>query len=137
MDSGLKEEVKRYIERSEETLTVARLLLHNQKYPATGSRAYFVMFYAVCAVVRAKNLDTSKHSGVISLFGCHFAKDNIIDPRFHKMITKTFDDRDVADYSIFAEMIDKVAEQRVADAEAFLQEMKRFLQEENWLDSHL
>lgn len=134
MDRSLKEEIVKFVERSEESLNVAHLLLDNNKHADAVSKAYFAMFYAACAVLRTKNLDTSKHSGVISLFGFHFVKDEIISQKFHKMLIKAFDDRDVADYSIFAEIIEKVAVQRIADAKAFIEEMKRFLTENNWLD---
>ena len=66
MEKELKLEIKKYIQRSEEAIDTVKLLIQYKKYSDAVSKAYYAMFYAACATLRTKTLDTSKHSSVIS-----------------------------------------------------------------------
>lgn len=133
MEAELKLEVKKYVKRSEDAIDTIKLLLNHKKFPDAVSKAYYAMFYAACALLRTKALDTSKHSGVISQFGLYFVKTGIIDKSYHKKFIKAFNDRDVADYRIMKEIIEQVAIQKLVDAEKFIGEIKVFLKTEGWL----
>jgi len=133
VEKELKLEIQKYIQRSEDAIDTVKLLIKYKKYSDAVSKAYYAMFYAACAILRTKTLDTSKHSGVISQFGLHFAKTGIIDKTNHRRFIKAFNDRDVADYRIMKEVIDKVAIQKLKDAEKFITDIKAFLIKEGWL----
>jgi uncharacterized protein (UPF0332 family) len=91
------------------------------------------MFYAASAVLLTKDIRISKHSGVISAFGLHFAKGNILDKKYHSMIIKAFSDRDVADYSIFGSVGKDVATKRVEEAREFVEAMAHFLRKQGFV----
>lgn len=126
-------EIQKYLEKATDALETAIGLLENHRYPHAVSKAYYAMFYAACAVLRTKELDTSKHSGVQALFGFHFVKEGLIDPRYHSMLVKALEDRGIADYSIFTEVTESVSERRVRDATAFVEAMRHYLQAQGWL----
>ncbi|MDZ7261966.1 MAG: HEPN domain-containing protein [candidate division KSB1 bacterium] len=51
-----------------EKLESARILLQENRLKDSLSRSYYAMFSAVRALLALRKLDSSKHSGVISLF---------------------------------------------------------------------
>ena len=133
MDEELKLEIQQYLKRSEDAIDTVKLLIKNEKYSDAVSKAYYAMFYAASALLRTRKLNTSKHSGVISLFGLHFVKTGLINKNHHKRFIKAFNDRDVADYRIMTEVIEEVAVQKLRDAEKFVADLKGFLISEDWL----
>lgn len=133
MEEELKLEIQKYIEKSEDAIDTVKLLITHKKFSDAVSKAYYAMLYAACALLRTKNLDVSKHSGVISQFGLHFIKTGLIDKANHKRIIKAFNDRDVADYRIMKDVIEQVAIQKLKDAEKFVADIKEFLSRGNFL----
>lgn len=116
MEEELKIEIRQYIKRSEDAIDTTKILIDHKKYSDAVSKAYYAMFYAASALLRTKNLDVSKHSGVISQFGLHFVKTGVIDKDHHKRFIKAFNDRDVADCRVMKEVIEQVAIQKLEDA---------------------
>jgi len=133
MEEELKIEIKQYIKRSEDAIDTVKILINHKKYPDAVSKAYYAMFYAASALLRIKDLDVSKHSGVLSQFGLHFVKTGIIDKNHHKRLIKAFNDRDVADYRVMKEVIEQVAIQKLEDAQKFIEAIKSFLINGGWL----
>jgi len=84
------------------------------------SRAYYAMFYAAKAAVMSMDLEASKHSAVISLFGQHFAKSGRIPAGLHKSLKTAFDERQLADYTLDWPVSREVAEARLREAEQFV-----------------
>lgn len=134
MEEGNKEEVKKYLERSQNAIETTKLLIENGRFSDAVSKAYYSMFYAASGLLRTRRLDVSKHSGVISLFGLHFAKTGIINPVHHRRLIKAFEDRDTADYSILEEIKDQIAIDRLKDAEAFITDVEDYLKKEGWIN---
>jgi uncharacterized protein (UPF0332 family) len=133
VEEGLKTEIQQYIKRSEAAIETVKILIDHKKYPDAVSKAYYAMFYAASALLRTKDLDVSKHSGVLSQFGLHFVKTGMIDKIHHKRLIKAFNDRDVADYRVMKEVIEQVAVQKLEDAQKFLEAIKAFLTNEGFL----
>ena len=73
---------------AEEKLAAAEILLREHHLKDSLSRSYYAMFSAVRALLALKELDSSKHSGVISLFNQHLIKPGIIDPKFGRSLKK-------------------------------------------------
>lgn len=107
------------LEKAEENLDAARLLLeHGQMAPA-ASRAYYVMFYVAEALLLGEGLTFSKHSAVHAAFGKHFAKTGRVPAEFHRYLTRAQEVRHIADYSTTAVSSSDAAEQ-VHRAERFV-----------------
>ena len=64
---------------AKEKLASAKILLKEKHFKDSLSRSYYAMFSAVRALLALKELDSSKHSGVISLFNQYFVKTNLVD----------------------------------------------------------
>lgn len=74
MTENLHKLIEYRFQQARETLTVARKLLAGGYYRDAVNRAYYAMFYCGLGLLAAKNLGSSKHSGVLSLFSQHFIK---------------------------------------------------------------
>ncbi|MCM8798860.1 MAG: HEPN domain-containing protein, partial [Candidatus Omnitrophica bacterium] len=61
-------------ERARETRKEAEILLSQEQINGAMNRIYYSLFYAVKALLATKELDSSKHEGVISLFHKEFVK---------------------------------------------------------------
>jgi len=76
------------------------------------------------AVLATKELDSSKHSGVISLFNRYFIKPGSISKRASKTVTKAFSERSHADYDDFKEFDRAEVESLKEDVREFLEEVR-------------
>ena len=78
--------VPELLDKSEQSINAAKLLLRDGYYDFSASRAYYAMFYAVEALMLDRDLSFSKHSAVIAAFGKKFVKTGIFDSRFHRSL---------------------------------------------------
>ncbi len=62
------------IEAAKERLAVAEELYANNHYLDAVSKTYYAIFQAARAALAILAIDSSKHSGVISLFNINFIK---------------------------------------------------------------
>jgi uncharacterized protein (UPF0332 family) len=83
---------------AKEKLESTKILLQEKQFKDSLSRSYYAMFSAVRSLLALKELDSSKHSGVISLFNQHFVKPNLIDASFGRMLKKAQYSRERTDY---------------------------------------
>lgn len=123
----MKEEVKRYIEKAERSLKVAKDLLEKRYYEDACSKAYYVMFYSAQALLKNLNINVTKHSAVIAKFGEKFIKTGIIEPKYHKYMIDAKKKREISDYDVFAVIDEDIACERVKWAEELLQIIKKLL----------
>lgn len=86
------------LEKSEKTFQDAELLLERDSFASAINRYYYAAFHAIRALLATRELDSPKHSGVISLFNREFIKTNLLSKKASKTITKVFDLRSNADY---------------------------------------
>lgn len=126
----MNEKIKALIERADESLESAKLLLDKEFYDASISRSYYAMFYATEAVLLTENLKFSSHKGVISLFGQYFVKEGIFPQELSRDLAKALDERLSGDYSFKSEITDEAAENAIIRAENFIQILKEYLLEE-------
>jgi uncharacterized protein (UPF0332 family) len=85
------------LNKAQESLEAARLLV-GQGYPDfAASRAYYTMFYTAEALLLLKGLSFSSHSAVIAAYGKEFSKTSELDPKYHKYIIAAQDFRSQGD----------------------------------------
>ena len=70
------------------------------------------------------NKDSSKHSGVISLFNQHFIKDGIVSEISFKSIQSLMDLRHEGDYQDFAEITREDAQGSVETAKSLIDSLR-------------
>ena len=87
--------------RACETLEEAELLFEQGKFNGTVNRAYYAAYYAAKAMLALRHLDSSRHSGVLALFGREFVKSGIIEPGLGRALHELFDSRQEGDYKDF------------------------------------
>ena len=89
------------LEKAEKTYDDGDLLFANDSYSSAVNRFYYAAFHAIRALLATKQMDSSKHSGVISLFNREFVKSWQMSKQASKTIVKVFNMRSDADYEDF------------------------------------
>ncbi|MEW5946320.1 MAG: HEPN domain-containing protein [bacterium] len=100
MDTTL---IRYRLERSKEALADAEMLLSCDRLTAAVNRMYYSMFYSVTALLKTRELASSKHSGVRALFNRHFVKTGIVPKEMGKFYEKIFNERKEGDYVDYTE----------------------------------
>jgi len=115
---------------AKEKLASAKILLQENHFKDSLSRSYYAMFSAVRALLALKELDSSKHSGIISLFNQHCVKINLVDSSFGRMLRKAQYSRERSDYGDYVLVTFDEAQKQLDNAEKFIEEIERVLKME-------
>lgn len=89
------------LQRANESLEEAKILLEQNHLNTYINRLYYACFYAISALMLTRNIASSKHSGVRSLFHQNFVKTGLIDINLAQFYDKLYDNRQKADYADF------------------------------------
>jgi uncharacterized protein (UPF0332 family) len=89
--------------RARTALDESDVLLGQGHVSGALNRVYYAAFYAARAVLATVNLDSSRHSGVISLFQQHFVKTGLVQTDIAKALPRAFEKRQTADHGDFSE----------------------------------
>ena len=119
------------LRRAEETLPDAEKTLQHGIGPAAViNRAYYVMFYAVWALLLRVGLKvkTAKHIGIIEIFDREFVHTGEFDGHYSKMMHKTFAARQDGDYRDLVVVTIPEAEKYLNFSREFLMAIKSYLQ---------
>ena len=76
-------------------------LLQKRSFESAINRFYYSAFYSAKALLAIKGLDSSKHSGVITLFHQHFVKEGLVDKEIARAFSRSFERRLDSDYEDF------------------------------------
>ncbi|MBA7586453.1 hypothetical protein ES708_28453 [subsurface metagenome] len=99
----MKKEIKTLVlyrlNRADESLEEALILLERGHINTFVNRLYYACFYAITALLLSKGLSSSKHSGVRALFHQNFIKNGLINREMGKFYDKLFDTRQKGDYA--------------------------------------
>ena len=106
--------------RAEDLLAQAKLLHENNKYDGSINRSYYSIFNGIRSLLALLKLDSSKHSGVISLFDKHFVKTNILEKSYSEIVHSAFNIRQANDYVDFYVPTETESEIQIKDCENFL-----------------
>jgi uncharacterized protein (UPF0332 family) len=108
-------------------LRSAEQLLSTGDYDSCASRCYYAMFLMAEAALLTKNIRSSSHKGVISLFGEHFAKTGILESHTGRMLNSAYDRRIVGDYGVGVSVAQDEAEYLLDSAQDFVRQVKAYL----------
>ncbi len=111
---------------SKEKLKSAKILLKDSL-----SRSYYSMFSAVRALLALKEVDSSKHSGIISLFNQHFIKTNKIEANYGRILRKAQYSRERSYYGDFITVTIEEAQSQLQNAEKLITELERVFRKES------
>ena len=126
----MKEQTAKLIDRAQDSIEAADILLTNDKTNIAAGRAYYAMFYTAEALLNEKELRFDKHSSVHAAFGKHFAKTKVLDPKYHRWLIDSFDKRLIGDYGVEANLQMDVVALMIHQAQEFLEVAKLYLGKE-------
>jgi uncharacterized protein (UPF0332 family) len=129
MDARQLESIQLRLGLARDKLILARKLTVDGYYNDAVSKAYYAMFYASRALLLAVGEDPHKHTGVVSLFGAHFVKTGKTDGKFGRTLAVAKRLREESDYDERKHATKEEAEQAIADADEFIREVQRLLEE--------
>ena len=115
------------LEKAEECLTDAKILLERESYKSAANRSYYAVFHTMRAVLAYDGYDSKKHSGIIAEFRRLYIKTGIFESSMSDTIRSLFDLRTDSDYNDFfvASKADVAAQ--VINAEEFVDRVKEYL----------
>jgi len=116
------------MQKAKEILIEARDNLNQKHYGLSVNRSYYAMFTAARALLALKEVDSSKHSGVIALFNQHIVKVELFPKEISKFLPKAKDIREDADYGDFVEITEEDAQTQIRRAMQFVEEAKKTIQ---------
>ena len=110
--------------KAEAALTSARVLLSTGDADGACNRAYYAMFDAAHAALRAAKIELPEspiktHSGLVAMFGLHLVRANQLAAEHGVALNKVQNLRELADYSGDPVTLEN-ATWAVAQAEAFV-----------------
>ena len=108
-------------------LRSAEQLLSAGDYDSCASRCYYAMFLMAEAALLTKNLSSSSHKGVISLFGEHFAKTGIVESHMGRTLNHAYQKRIIGDYGVGLSIARDEAEVLLEATRDFIRKVKDYL----------
>ena len=112
-----------------EKLTSAKLLLEAGLYKDSIGRSYYAIFSAIRAILAARQVDFSKHAGVIAYFQKEFIKTGIFDKKYSKYLQQAFQIRNSCDYDDFFIVSEQDAEEQYERATEILTIIEEYIKE--------
>jgi len=110
------------MERARAALAETDLLIEQRLFVGAMNRVYYAAFYAARALLATRDVDSSRHSGVIALFQEHFVRTGLIPADTARAFPRAFEKRQTSDYGDFSEPasdeVDALREQVRAFVEA-------------------
>jgi len=135
IDDRLRELIELRMQQAGETLREAQVLAAEHAARGAINRAYYAMFYAVLAVLAAKGLGSSKHSGVISLFDREFVKPGDLPKELSRSLHLAFERRQQADYGELAHFDEPTVTLVIEEANTFIQDVRAYARAKGFLSS--
>lgn len=125
--------IKYRMSSAKEKLTSAKLLLEAGMYRDSIGRSYYAIFSAIRAVLAVRQVDFSKHAGVIAYFQKEFIKTEIFDRKYSKYLQQAFQIRNSCDYDDFFIVSKQDAEEQYIRATEMLAVIEEYIgQSRNW-----
>lgn len=121
--------IKYRLSSAEEKLTSAKLLLEAGLYKDSVGRSYYAIFSAIRAVLAIRQVDFSKHAGVIAYFQKEYIKTEIFDRKYSKYLQQAFQIRNSCDYDDFFIVSKQDAEEQYERAAEMLVVIKDYIRE--------
>ena len=119
--------VKYRLASAKEKLTSAKVLLEAGLYKDSIGRSYYAIFSAIRAVLATRQVDFSKHAGVISYFQKEFIKSEVFDRKYAKYLQKAFQIRNSCDYDEFFIISKQDAEEQYERAVEILGVIEKYI----------
>ena len=125
----MRVELAKYrLNRAKEILKESEDSLKQKHFALSVNRSYYTMFTSARALLSLKDMDSSKHSGVIALFNQHIIKVGLFPKDVGKFLPKAKYIREDADYGDFVEITEEDAQVQIKRAIRFVKEVEKTMQ---------
>jgi uncharacterized protein (UPF0332 family) len=121
--------VRYRMDRADEALDVARLVLKLGHPQDAVNRLYYACFYAVSALLLLEGMQSSKHKGVRNLFDLHWIRPGRLPRQMGSFYRELMDARGAADYEDMVEFSRGDIESWLVEARGFVDEVKKRVEE--------
>ncbi|MBM3333825.1 HEPN domain-containing protein [Candidatus Sumerlaeota bacterium] len=98
----MKKEIAEHLNRADEFVGAAEVLLANNMPAIALGRAYYAMFHAPTAALLARGVERRSHHALIAAFGQYFVKPGLVEKRYHSYLRDAFVARVDGDYGSLA-----------------------------------
>ncbi len=115
----MKEAIKEFLNHAAMALDDAEFLHKDGRILALVNRSYYAIFYCISALLLTEGITTKKHTGAQSKFNEHFIKTGLFDIANSKLVARSFDARQSADYDMESAISDEHVQQLLSDARHF------------------
>jgi uncharacterized protein (UPF0332 family) len=126
-------EIASLLQKAERYLRSAELLLKEGDYESSVSRTYYAMFYCAQGMLLSKKLSFSSHKGVISAFGEHFVKADVVPREMGRELNRAFQMRHIGDYGHTSVISAEQAREMLTSGQKFSDNIAQYLTEHNLL----
>jgi len=123
--------IKYRLSSAKEKLASAKLLLDAGLYKDSVGRSYYAIFSAIRAVLAIRQVDFSKHSGVIAYFQKEFIKTEVFDKKYSKYLQQAFQIRNSCDYDDFFIVSKQDAEEQYERAIEIVTSIEEYIKVKN------
>ncbi len=128
-----KENYRLYITNAHEMIEVAKSNLGNGYYSSACNRAYYAVFYAASALLYSKGKSYGKHSAVIAAYRQYFIKTGEFAKKWSDVYEYVMSSRHSSDYELSDQPEKGQVEDVVAQAQAFVEKVEKWLLEHDLL----
>ena len=132
-EDNKRNNIKEEIERADKALKAARVLFKEGLLNDAISRLYYFLFYHIRAILLSKGLEPKSHEGALRLFGLHFVKEGIFDPKASHIFSKLMKYRQEADYNPSYLFTEEDFVEFGNEAEALALEINDYLKDKTYL----
>lgn len=129
-DDRVRRIVAFWLAKAEAALASARSERAAGRHDFAANRAYYAAFYAASAVLLGRGKRFVKHAGLRAAVHRHLVKAGALDAEWGRAFDRLFESRQRADYLALAEVEAEEADKLIADAAAFVAEMRRLIEAE-------
>lgn len=128
MKPELEKLARHRLSRARDAFAEGEQLLAASGLMGAVNRLYYAGFYAARALLAVRGVDSSRHSGVISLFQKHFVKTGLINVDKARALSRSFEKRQKSDYGDFSTVTVKEARAIRDEVKPFIEECARLLE---------
>ncbi|MBI3960546.1 MAG: HEPN domain-containing protein [Chloroflexi bacterium] len=134
LDQKRREMIAIYLDHSEQCLQSAQVLLDTRLEMRAIPECYYAVFYAASAILLSKGIERRRHEGVGSALGESFVRTGELPAEMTKLFRQLHEERLAADYRMTYTPGEDVAEQRFEQAKHFVQTIRDYLKERDFVD---
>ena len=122
---GLTDDERKWVvqfrlEKANSAFSEIAILTNNALWHTAANRLYYACYYAATALLIKNEYFSKSHEGTIGLFGQHFIKTNIIDPKHGATLSQTESLRKKGDYNDMFVIDPENVKQLVVPTEEFI-----------------